>query len=487
MLLIWAYLIATLWLGIASRKGFMMNKLEDWGVAGRSMNTTYMYFLAGAAGISAYTFMGSPGWAYSKGAPVWYVITYLAIMQLMSYYWAPRAWQMSKDFGLHTLCQAIGDRYDSKFVRALSSLVSSIQGFAYSVLQATGSAYILSVMSGGAISHEVGVMLVLVIIAIYIYTSGLRAMGVTNVMQGILMLAVSIISGLYLSKLLFNGFSFTKGFTELLAASPQHFTLPGLQKDWPWQFWTTSILISFFTISNGGWIGAAAGRSADIVRKSRVWLSTYYIILLPTIFIGFMGVMYLPGVKPVDQIAVRMGMQYFPALLVGLYGAGTLAAAMSSAEPGFHTTAFSYARDVVQPYAKSMDDTKVTKLARGLVWLCMLVTAAIAMRPGTTLVYMLLWGYAFGSQLFPLVFGILWWPRATKQGAAAGLVVGFIVALYCTNVWKHPYGIHGGFVGLAFNMAAFVIVSLLTKPSPRSTIEKYFPDIAADVLEDSDK
>ncbi len=67
-----------------------MNSLEEWGVAGRSMGPVTLYLLIAAGSVSAYTFMGAPGWAYSKGVPVFYVAVYLAYLALVAGTSVPR-------------------------------------------------------------------------------------------------------------------------------------------------------------------------------------------------------------------------------------------------------------------------------------------------------------------------------------------------------------------------------------------------------------
>src|SRR5699024_9185947 len=91
-----------------------------------------------------------------------------------------------------------------------------------------------------------------------------------------------------------------------------------------------------------------------------------------------------------------------------------------------------------------------------------------------SLVYILLIGYGFTGQAFPIIVGIFFWPRATKIGALAGLIAGSIVTILFSFVFVHPLGIHAGIWGFAINIPCFIVLSLLTKPASEKTLSRYF-------------
>ena len=82
--------------------------------------------LIAAGSISAYTFMGAPGWAYAKGVPVFYVVVYLGYLALVAWYFGPRVWAFGAHFGHVTQASAIADRYQSPGLGALAALVISV-------------------------------------------------------------------------------------------------------------------------------------------------------------------------------------------------------------------------------------------------------------------------------------------------------------------------------------------------------------------------
>lgn len=451
-----------------------MNSLEEWGVAGRSMGPVTLYLLIAAGSVSAYTFMGAPGWAYAKGVAVFYVAIYLAYLALVAWYFGPKVWEFGEKFGHVTQASAIADRYQSPALGALAALVMAIGSVAYAVLQTIGSAYILFVMSGGLIPIWLGVVLVLACIAVYLYASGQRAIGRTNAFQGVLMLIVAWAVGLWAVHSATGGLSFAGVFERIQADHGEFLTLPGAGGDMSFSFWTTSIIVSMFSFMPPVWTQWMSASSARTIRRSATWLPTYYIVILPMVVVGFIGIYSLPELARADTVALEYAMQYLPVVLVGLLGAGTLAASMSSSEPFIHSISLSLSKDVLQPMLK-LTDGVTGKLARVLILPIMfLVVAPLAIAEPGSLVMILLVGLGFASQVLPAFIGMFFWPRASRLGVMAGIVAGFLITVSFTTLWPHPLGIHAGFWGLMINLPVFIVVSLLTPATNADVVERFF-------------
>lgn len=468
------YVAVVMVIGLRARGGRRMNSLEEWGVAGRSMGPVMLYFLIAAGSVSAYTFMGAPGWAYSKGVAVFYVAVYLAYLALVAWYFGPRVWAFGARFGHVTQSQAIADRYQSPLLGAIAALVMAVASIAYAVLQTIGSAYILSVMSGGVIPVWLGVILVLACIAVYLFFSGQRAIGRTNALQGVLMLIIAWLIGLWAVKSATNGFSLGAVFERVRIDHPEFLTLPGAKGDMSFSFWTTSIIVSMLSFMPPVWTQWMSAASARSIRRSATWLPTYYIVILPLVTVGFIGIYTLPDLARPDTVVLEYAVKYLPVVLVGLLGAGTLAASMSSSEPFIHSVALSLGKDVLQPLFK-LSDQRTAGLARWLLLpiMAMIIAPVAIMQPGS-LVMILLVGLGFASQVLPAFIGMFFWPRASRTGVMAGILAGFVVTVMFTLIWRNPMGIHAGFWGLMLNLPVFVVVSLLTSPTRSEVVERFF-------------
>jgi len=86
----------------------------------------------------------------------------------------------------------------------------------------------------------------------------------------------------------------------------------------------------------------------------------------------------------------------------------------------------------------------------------------------SALVNLLLIGYDGVAQFFPGVILGLFWKRVTRTGVTAGLLAGIATAAFLVFGKHDPFfGLNAGFVALGLNALVAVVVSLLSRPSPR--------------------
>ena len=95
------------------------------------------------------------------------------------------------------------------------------------------------------------------------------------------------------------------------------------------------------------------------------------------------------------------------------------------------------------------------------------------------------WAFDFACSglFFPLVLGV-WWKRANKQGAIAGMVGGFLAGswyLYMVyNGLMEPWWgidhIRFGIIGMPVSLVCMVVVSLLT-PAPSKEIQDMVDEV----------
>ena len=165
-----------------------------------------------------------------------------------------------------------------------------------------------------------------------------------------------------------------------------------------------------------------------------------------------------------------------PYVISGLVAAGGLAAAMSTADGLLLAIANAISHDI---YYK-MIDPKASVVARLTVARVLLViigaaAAYIAAMRLTGILGAVAWAFDFAmSGLFwPLVLGV-WWKRATRSGAIAGMLAGLISGTWYLiyvgptfmnqTPWLGIDNLRFGIIGASVSLVAMVVVSLLTKP-----------------------
>src|SRR5919112_1660149 len=112
LLIIFAFLALSIYLGIRARRGKDMN-LEEWSVGGRGFGTIFIFLLLAGEIYTTFTFLGASGWAYGRGGPAFYILSYGALAYVMSYWLLPAVWRYAKENRLHSQSDFFVSKYRS--------------------------------------------------------------------------------------------------------------------------------------------------------------------------------------------------------------------------------------------------------------------------------------------------------------------------------------------------------------------------------------
>ena len=177
-----------------------------------------------------------------------------------------------------------------------------------------------------------------------------------------------------------------------------------------------------------------------------------------------------------------------PYVISGLVAAGGMAAAMSTADGLLLAIANALSHDL---YYKIIDPKAETKkrllVARFLLIAIGGAAAFVASLKLTSILGAVAWAFDFACSglFFPIVLGI-WWKRANRAGAIAGMVAGFVAgSLYLWWVapafmgnepWLGIDHLRFGIIGMPVSLIAMVIVSLATE-EPNEEVQKMVDEI----------
>jgi cation/acetate symporter len=173
-----------------------------------------------------------------------------------------------------------------------------------------------------------------------------------------------------------------------------------------------------------------------------------------------------------------------PYVISGLVAAGGMAAAMSTADGLLLAMANALSHDL---YYKIIDPKAETRkrllTSRVLLVVIGAASALVASMKLTGILGAVAWAFCFAMSglFFPLVLGV-WWKRANRAGAIAGMSVGLVVGWWYLLAVRNPnewYGIaqpwlglndlRFGIVGITASLIAMVVVSLLTTAPDEET------------------
>ncbi|MEM0953275.1 MAG: sodium:solute symporter family protein [Pseudomonadota bacterium] len=470
------YLVLTLWIGLRAGRGASLT--VDGFVAGdRNFGFLVMYFVTGATVFSAFAFLGGPGWAYSRGAAAFYILSYGALGMLPWYVIGPKVARIGRTFGQVTQAQFLTGRFKSRALSALIAAISIVALIPYITLQIRGAGIVIESVTEGHIPLWLGAAIAYGVVMIYVLTSGVSAVGWTNTLQGVFMIVIAWSLGLYLPYSLYGGIG--PMFEAINSQRPELLVLPGLTasgEPWSWAGYSSAVLISAIGITMWPQIfmKAFTARDERIIRRTVVWFPTFQLFLVPVFLIGFAGVLFVDNLEQPDFILPYLILNVdLPVIVVGLFCAGALSASMSTGDALLHAAASVAVEDGIRPFARMSGDMQ-RRLIRVLIVVVGAVAYFFAIYEKTSLVLLLLSSYGMIAQLAPPVVAALFWRRATTPGVVAGLLSGCATALILFALPElKPLAMHEGLFGILVHVPVLVLVSLLTPQQDAESIDAY--------------
>jgi len=375
---------------------------------------------------------------------------------------------LGRRYGYVTQAEMIADRFSVPAIAGLMALISVVAFVPYLALQMKGAGTILHAVTRGQVSEAAGAALVYGVVLVYVLRSGVLGVGWTNTFQGIFMMLLAWGLGLYLPFRLYGGVH--EMFSRIASERPELLLAPGLNSaggPWGWGEYNSAVLVSIigFSVWPHLFMKAFTARDTKTIKRTVVLYPTFQIFLVPLFLIGFAGVFFEPAPETPNQLLPHMLMNMeLPALLVGLFCAGGLAASMSSGDAMAHASASIAVRDgMVRALGMQLDSNRQRTLIRIAVVVVLLVSYVVSIVYRGDLVYLLLAAYGPIVQFAPAVVATLYWRRASGAGVLAGLISGGCVNLLFF-LWPalRPFEVHAGLYGLVVNTLVLIAVSLLT-------------------------
>lgn len=478
LLLIGAAFALAIGLGLYARRGRTM-KLEEWSVGGRRFGTLFVFLLMAGEIYTTFTLLGGSGWAYGKGAPAFYIICYGTVSYVLAYWTLPPIWRYASEHKLLSQADFWSRKYDSRPLGLLVAAVGVVALIPYLVLQLKGLGLIVSEASYGRIEATTAIWIGTVALVTYVSASGIHGSALTALAKDIMILVVVVALGLYLPWHLFGGIG--EMFARIEAERPGFLVLPERGQSASW--FSSTVLLSALGLylwpQNFASVFTAKG--TDALRKNSMLMPLYQLVLLFVFFTGFAALLVVPGLEgpDVDLALLRLVRAELPVWVVGTVGAAGVLTALVPGSMILMAAATTMANTGYRALRPDADDTRIAQVAK---W-CVPVVAAVALwftlRGGSTIVALLLMGYAFVTQLFPsLVLAIagtraLVSAWAAGAGIAAGVatvalqtVSGVTLADVAPGLPGAVLDLNVGVVALLVNVAVTGVVASLVRPSP---------------------
>ena len=326
-----------------------------------------------------------------------------------------------------------------------------------------------------------------VVIGVYTFLGGLRAVVYTDVIQCVVMLGGSLF-------VLFFGIFKLGGISEFVGIissmgerTKDHFSLVlpvDTKTPHPW----SGILFGLgFVLANAYWIGNQSIVKRSLGARSMADAKASYIfgallkILIPFAMVvpGIISLAYNPNIADADKAMATLIKEIMPTGLLGIFFAAFLAGLMSSVDSFLNSAATVWTTDIYKKYFRpDRDDAHYLKVGRSFTIIFIIVAIYVAQfATGFESIYDLaqtLLSFFQGPSLAIIILGVLW-KRATGTGALVGLIGG--VSFSALLMWVHSnasiplFQISEPFLYVALwsfilSIILTVIVSIYTKQEP---------------------
>jgi SSS family solute:Na+ symporter len=478
--LIFAALAAALFLGLRAGRGKEMN-LEQWAVAGRGFGTIIVFVLMAGEIYTTFTFLGGAGYAYGKGAPAYYILAYGNLAFVLSYWLLPPIWRYAKQKNLLSQPDFFAAKYNSPALGILVALVGIVALIPYLVLQLKGLGIIVNIASYSAMSASQGVWIGAVVVALYVFVSGVHGSAWTAVIKDILVLAVVVFLGLYLPFHYYGGIS--EMFVQIEQARPNFLALPDAGLSPTWLVSTVMLSALGFYMWPHSFAATLTAKHDDILRKNAFILPVYQLILLFVFLVGFAAVLQVPGLRggDIDLALFKISVKTFDPWFIGVIGAAGVFTALVPGSMILMTASTLLANNIYRSLRPQSDDAHIAMVAKACTPCVMLIAVYFTLGGSETIVSLLLMAYAFVTQLFPVLFAsLLPNNQVTRIAAFASIVVGE-AAVGWMSVTKStitdllPFlpaalkDLNVGIVALSLNVVTLVMVTLITRRTAGAT------------------
>ncbi|TDQ43763.1 sensor histidine kinase [Tepidicella xavieri] len=509
----------------------------DWRVAqGRSLiGSPWVYALSMAVYCTAWTYFGSVGRAASSG--VWFLPIYLGPMLAMILAWlvVRKMIRIAKAYRITSIADFIASRYGkSPLLAGLVTLITVVGIVPYIALQLKGISVAYAVLttplgqpwpSPQAWWQESTFYLALAL-AGFTIVFGARHLDSTERHEGmvaaiafesLVKLVAFLAVGLFVSYALFDGVG---DIFQRAAQVPELANLLKLGEGRSFayaQWFTLTVLAMLSVILLPRQFQVMVVENVDERHLKRAaWVFPLYLLLINLFVlpIALGGVLYfgdLPMNPETFVLSLPLAEGWYTLALLAFIGGLSAATGMVIVEAIAVSTMV--CNDLVMPvllrskrwmHAQSRDLTRLLlNIRRAAIVLILLLGYAYYHLAGEAyaLVSIGLISFAAVAQFAPALLGGMYWKGGTRQGAMAGLVLGFAMWAYTLmlpslaksgwmsdaflvdglfgNPWLRPEAFlgltgldnltHSLFWSMLFNVGAYVVVSLWRTPSARET------------------
>ena len=475
-------------------------KMNEYFLADRGLNPYVVALSAQASDMSGWLLMGLPGSILLAGVgEVWTGIglaigTYLAWLVVAK---RLRVYSEKANNSI-TISEYFSNRFKDQatLLRILCGIIILVFFTVYvaSAFVAGGNT-LLAIFPEG--EYKMLMLVGALIVIVYTFLGGFKAVCWTDFFQGLLMLVAVVIIPLALTNQLGGVHDATEAIKAIAGTDPG-FSLDFISCGWiaivsglAWglgYFGMPHIAVRYMSIKNPDeirisrriatiWVVISLACACMIGLIGRAWAASEGLIAADgTLIDGFNPeLIFIKSVNTLWAVSV-------PAL-AGVLFAALMAAVMSTSDSQLLVASSAVSNDIYKHFkGKDVAEEKLVWISRAIIIVIAIVAALIALDPESSIMNLVsfAWG-GFGAAFGPLMILSLFWKRTNGKGAVAGILTGFLTVVLWNTFFRSGIitkqfimdtpvtGLYELLPGFVFAFIAIVVVSLLTgKPDDES-------------------
>jgi SSS family solute:Na+ symporter len=326
----------------------------------------------------------------------------------------------------------IGDYYKNKYGRVVEVLVSlciviSYLGWVAAQIKALG--LVFSVVSGGDISQNLGMMIGAGSILIYTLMGGMWSVAITDFLQMIIIMLGMVYMGWEVSGMVGGA---ENVITHAMNAGKLDFWPAPTAREMLWFFaaWITMMLGSI--PQQDVFQRVASAKTENAAANSAVLGgSLYFLFAFIPMFLAYSATLIDPKMvesllnTDPQMILPQLIMTKMPLFAQVMFFGALLSAIKSCASATLLAPSVTFSENILKPFFPQQSDKQFLMMMRIVVLVFTVIVTAFAMNTGASIYKMVENAYkvTLVAAFIPLAFG-LYWKRATQQGALLSILFG---------------------------------------------------------------
>jgi D-aminopeptidase len=461
------YLLILLAIGVWA--GRESRDVKGYYVAGKKLPSWVIAFSSNATGESAWLLLGLTGMGYLVGIHAFWIVLGEVLGVTLAWVFVARPFKTYTDrYDSVTVPDFLEDRFRDRahMLRLLSAFIILTMTAAYTAAQLTASGKVFSAFLGTG--YATGVLIGAAIILFYTTVGGFKAVAYSDLLQGVLMFGCLLLLPIV-------GIAAAGGWTAMLdSVRGQDASL--LEPLGGLGFTPAGIAsVAGFLAIGIAFLGSpqlltrfiSARDTRQITNGSLIAVICIIVFDVGAVLAGISGRALFPGLADPETIYPLMAGELFPAIFTGLFLVVVLAAMMSTTDSLLILASSAVVRDVLQKVLRpDLSQLQLSRFGKATT----VVLGAGAIFTALSEVRVIFWFVLFAwsglaCAFTPVVLCALFWKRATRAGAIAGMIAGFGVTVAWVLVFKSGfYELYEMIPGFLAGLAVTIGVSLMTRP-----------------------